>query len=224
MCRAHPRRFYAAPIRFGRQAASTAPPSTSPATGLIDLRLQSIVLLQDVGRHDFLDLVGVATVAGLARDVLQRRVAVAELHRFHRRLQDGVPNRVAEDVDGEALATLVLNKLRGTLNVLAVKAPGFGDRRKSMLQDLAVLTGGTVISEDVGRKLETVTIADLGRAGKVVSTKDDTTVVDGAGDDKAIQGRIAEIKVEIENSTSEYDSEKLQERELPRRRCGFIHR
>src|SRR5579859_5214582 len=119
---------------------------------------------------------------------------------------------IAEDIDGEALATLVLNKLRGTLNVLAVKAPGFGDRRKAMLQDLAVLTGGTVISEDVGRKLETVTIADLGRAGKVVSSKDDTTVVDGAGDVKAIQGRIAEIKVEIENSTSEYDSEKLQER------------
>ncbi len=119
---------------------------------------------------------------------------------------------IAEDVDGEALATLVLNRLRGMLNVLAVKAPGFGDRRKAMLQDIAVLTGGTVISEDVGRKLETVTINDLGRAGKVVSTKDDTTVVDGAGDEKAIKGRIQEIKVEIDNSTSDYDREKLQER------------
>jgi chaperonin GroEL len=119
---------------------------------------------------------------------------------------------IAEDVDGEALATLVLNKLRGMLNVLAVKAPGFGDRRKAMLQDIAILTGGTVISEDVGRKLETVTINDLGRAGKVVSTKDDTTLVDGAGDEKAIKGRIQEIKVEIENSTSDYDREKLQER------------
>jgi chaperonin GroEL len=119
---------------------------------------------------------------------------------------------IAEDVDGEALATLVLNKLRGMLNVLAVKAPGFGDRRKAMLQDIAVLTGGTVISEDVGRKLETVTINDLGRAGKVVSTKDDTTIVDGAGDEKAIKGRIQEIKVEIDNSTSDYDREKLQER------------
>jgi chaperonin GroEL len=119
---------------------------------------------------------------------------------------------IAEDVDGEALATLVLNKLRGMLNVLSVKAPGFGDRRKAMLQDIAVLTGGTVISEDVGRKLETVTINDLGRAGKVVSTKDDTTLVDGAGDEKAIKGRIQEIKVEIENSTSDYDREKLQER------------
>jgi len=119
---------------------------------------------------------------------------------------------IAEDVDGEALATLVLNKLRGMLNVLAVKAPGFGDRRKAMLQDIAILTGGTVISEDVGRKLETVTINDLGRAGKVVSTKDDTTIVDGAGDDKAIKGRISEIKVEIDNSTSDYDREKLQER------------
>jgi chaperonin GroEL len=119
---------------------------------------------------------------------------------------------IAEDVDGEALATLVLNKLRGTLTVLAVKAPGFGDRRKAMLQDIAVVTGGTVISEDVGRKLETITIADLGRAGKVVSSKDDTTIVDGAGDEAAIKGRIAEIKVEIENSTSDYDTEKLQER------------
>src|SRR5450432_240405 len=119
---------------------------------------------------------------------------------------------IAEDIDGEALATLVLNKLRGMLNVLAVKAPGFGDRRKAMLQDLAILTGGTVISEDVGKKLETVTINDLGRAGKVVSTKDDTTVIDGAGDEKAIKGRIAEIKVEIDNSTSDYDKEKLQER------------
>src|SRR5258706_3834685 len=119
---------------------------------------------------------------------------------------------IAEDIDGEALATLVLNKLRGMLNVLAVKAPGFGVRRKAMLQDLAILTGGTVISEDVGRKLETVTLNDLGRAGKVVSTKDDTTIVDGAGDEKAIKIRVAEIKVEIDNSTSDYDREKLQER------------
>jgi chaperonin GroEL len=119
---------------------------------------------------------------------------------------------IAEDVDGEALATLVLNKLRGTLNVLAVKAPGFGDRRKVMLEDIAVVTGGTVISEDVGRKLETATIADLGRAGKLISTKDDTTIVNGAGDEKAIQARIGQIKVEIENNSSEYDTEKLQER------------
>jgi chaperonin GroEL len=119
---------------------------------------------------------------------------------------------IAEDVDGEALATLVLNKLRGMLNVLAVKAPGFGDRRKAMLQDIAILTGGTVISEDTGRKLENVTINDLGRAGKVVSTKDDTTIIDGAGDEAAIKGRVAEIKVEIDKSTSDYDREKLQER------------
>ncbi len=119
---------------------------------------------------------------------------------------------IAEDVDGEALATLVLNKLRGMLNVLAVKAPGFGDRRKAMLRDIAVLTGGTVISEETGRKLESVTIQDLGRAAKVVSTKDSTTVVDGAGDEEAIHGRIREIDTEIENSTSDYDREKLQER------------
>jgi len=119
---------------------------------------------------------------------------------------------IAEDVDGEALATLVLNKLRGMLNVLAVKAPGFGDRRKAMLRDIAVLTGGTVISEETGRKLETATIQDLGRAAKVVSTKDETTVVDGAGEEDAISGRINEIRMEIDNSTSDYDREKLQER------------
>ncbi len=119
---------------------------------------------------------------------------------------------IAEDVDGEALATMVLNKLRGILNVLAVKAPGFGDRRKAMLRDIAILTGGTVISEETGRKLETVTIQDLGRAGKVVSSKENTVVVDGAGDEGAIAGRIKEIRGEIEASTSDYDKEKLQER------------
>jgi chaperonin GroEL len=119
---------------------------------------------------------------------------------------------IAEDVDGEALATLVLNKLRGTVNALAVKAPGFGDRRKAMLQDIAVLTGGEVITEEMGRKLESVQINDLGRAAKVVSTKDDTTVVDGAGDEKMIRSRVEQIKVEIDRSTSDYDREKLQER------------
>jgi chaperonin GroEL len=119
---------------------------------------------------------------------------------------------IAEDVDGEALATLVLNKLRGMISCLAIKAPGFGDRRKAMLQDIAVLTGGQVITEEMGRKLETVTIADLGRADKVVSTKEDTTVVGGKGEDKEIKGRIEQIKAEIDKSTSDYDKEKLQER------------
>lgn len=119
---------------------------------------------------------------------------------------------LAEDVDGEALATLVLNKLRGMLNVLAIKAPGFGDRRKAMLRDIAILTGGEVISEEVGRKLESVTLEDLGRAAKVVSTKDDTTIVDGLGDEAAIKGRVEEIRIEIDNSSSDYDREKLQER------------
>jgi chaperonin GroEL len=119
---------------------------------------------------------------------------------------------IAEDVDGEALATLVLNKLRGTFNVIAVKAPGFGDRRKAMLQDLAVLTGSTVITEELGRKLDSATIKDLGTADKVSSTKDETTVVGGAGAEEAITGRINQIKAEIENSTSDYDREKLQER------------
>ena len=119
---------------------------------------------------------------------------------------------IAEDIDGEALATLVLNKLRGMLRVLAVKAPGFGDRRKAMLQDIAILTGATVISEETGRKLETVTINDLGQAEKVVSTKDDTTVVGGKGETTEIKGRIEQIRVEIDNTTSDYDREKLQER------------
>jgi len=119
---------------------------------------------------------------------------------------------IAEDIDGEALATLVLNKLRGMLNVLAVKAPGFGDRRKAMLQDLAILTGGTVISEETGRKLETATLADLGRAEKVSADKDNTTVIGGKGDTAAIKGRIDQIRIEIDKSTSDYDKEKLQER------------
>ncbi len=119
---------------------------------------------------------------------------------------------IAEDVDGEALATLVLNKLRGMLNVLAVKAPGFGDRRKAMLQDIAILTGGTVISEETGRKLESATIEDLGRAEKVVSDKENTTIVSGKGDSAQIKGRIEQIRVEIDKSTSDYDREKLQER------------
>jgi len=119
---------------------------------------------------------------------------------------------IAEDVDGEALATLVLNKLRGLLNVVAVKAPGFGDRRKAMLQDIAVLTGGSVISEELGRKLETVLISDLGQCDKVVVAKDDTTIVGGKGDVVAIKGRMEQIRTEIEKSTSDYDKEKLQER------------
>ncbi len=119
---------------------------------------------------------------------------------------------IAEDVDGEALATLVLNKLRGVFNALAVKAPGFGDRRKAMLQDIAVLTGGQVITEEMGRKLETVQITDLGRCDRVVSTKEDTTIIGGAGEEVQIKGRIAQIKAEIDASTSDYDKEKLQER------------
>jgi chaperonin GroEL len=119
---------------------------------------------------------------------------------------------IAEDVDGEALATLVVNKLRGTLQVSAVKAPGFGDRRKEMLRDIAVLTGGQVISEEVGRKLEGVTIEDLGRARRVVSTKDDTTIIEGYGDEAAIKGRAEQIKAQIETTTSDFDREKLQER------------
>jgi chaperonin GroEL len=119
---------------------------------------------------------------------------------------------IAEDVDGEALATLVLNKLRGMLNVLAIKAPGFGDRRKAMLQDIAVLTGAQVISEETGRKLETTVISDLGRAEKVVSDKDNTTLVGGRGEEAGIKGRIDQIRVEIEKTTSDYDREKLQER------------
>ncbi len=119
---------------------------------------------------------------------------------------------LAEDIDGEALATLVLNKLRGMLNVLAVKAPGFGDRRKAMMNDIAILTGGTVISEETGGKLDTASLDDLGRAEKVVSDKENTTIVSGKGDSAQIKGRVEQIRVEIDKSTSDYDREKLQER------------
>jgi len=119
---------------------------------------------------------------------------------------------IAEEVEGEALATLVVNKLRGGLKVAAVKAPGFGDRRKAMLQDIAILTGGQMIAEDLGIKLENVTINMLGRAKKVTITKEDTTIVDGSGDAKEIEGRVGQIKAQIEETTSDYDKEKLQER------------
>ncbi|MGQ9553497.1 MAG: chaperonin GroEL [Anaerolineae bacterium] len=119
---------------------------------------------------------------------------------------------IADDIEGEALATLVLNKLRGMFNALAVKAPGFGDRRKAMLQDIATLTGATVVSEQTGRKFENVTISDLGRARRVVADKDNTTIIEGKGDEKEIKGRMEQIRKEIENTTSDYDREKLQER------------
>src|SRR5438477_5731455 len=119
---------------------------------------------------------------------------------------------VAEDVDAEALATLVVNKLRGVLNVVGVKAPGFGDRRKDMLRDIAILTGGQVISEEIGRKIDSTTVKDLGRARRVVVTKDETTIIEGKGDEAAIRARVDQIKALIDQTTSDYDKEKLQER------------
>jgi len=141
--------------------------------------------------------------------------AVADLlPSLEKLLQVGRKNVVifAEDIDGEALATLVVNKLRGTLNVLSVKAPGFGDRRKAMLEDIAILTGGTVISEETGRKLESATVQDFGQARRVTATKDETTIVEGRGSEDMIRARINQIKTQIEETTSEFDREKLQER------------
>src|SRR5205085_4982382 len=119
---------------------------------------------------------------------------------------------IAEEVEGEALATLVVNKIRGTLQAVAVKAPGFGDRRKAMLEDIAILTGGRVIAEELGMKLENVTLKDLGRCKRVVVDKDNTTLIDGAGKKADIEGRIKQIRAQIEETTSDYDREKLQER------------
>ena len=157
-----------------------------------------------------------AVIEDAALIITDKKVsAVADLlPALEKLLQVGRKNVVviSEDVDGEALATLVVNKLRGTLNILAVKAPGFGDRRKAMLEDIAILTGGTVVSEETGRKLDSAVVEDFGQARRVSSSKDETTIVEGRGSEDAIQARINQIKTQIEETTSEFDREKLQER------------
>ncbi len=157
-----------------------------------------------------------AVIEDAALIITDKKVsAVADLlPALEKLLQVGRKNVVviSEDVDGEALATLVVNKLRGTLNILAVKAPGFGDRRKAMLEDIAILTGGTVVSEETGRKLDSAVVEDFGQARRVSSTKEETTIVEGRGSEEAIQARINQIKTQIEETTSEFDREKLQER------------
>ncbi len=157
-----------------------------------------------------------AVIEDAALIITDKKVsAVADLlPALEKLLQVGRKNVVviSEDVDGEALATLVVNKLRGTLNILAVKAPGFGDRRKAMMEDIAILTGGTVVSEETGRKLDSAVVEDFGQARRVSSTKDETTIVEGRGSEEAIQARINQIKTQIEETTSEFDREKLQER------------
>src|SRR5439155_1268518 len=191
---------------MGAQLLKEAATKTNDIAG--DGTTTSVVLAQAIVHEGMKNIAAGANPMLLKRGLERGVIAVVEeLVQVSKNLVI-----VAEDIDGEALATLVVNKLRGTLNILGVKAPGFGDRRKAMLEDIATITGGQVITEEAGRKLDATTIQDLGRARRVTANKDDTTFVEGHGKQEQIMARVKQIKAQIEETTSDFDKEKLQER------------
>src|SRR5258705_528273 len=193
---------------MGAQMVREVASKTSDTAG--DGTTTATVLAQAIYREGAKNVVAGANPMELKRGIEKAVEGVVE--NLKKLKRDVKGNMIAEDVEGEALATLVVNKLRGTLQAAAVKAPGFGDRRKAMLEDIAILTGGHAITEDLGLKLENIKVEDLGKAKKVTIDKDNTTIVEGAGTTAAIEGRVKQIRAQVEDTTSDYDREKLQER------------